>query len=105
MVTSRRNFMRMLVGAISLISGSMQACRSEKNPNKDPCDDLSSLSEAQLSVRQQLGYVAQSSVADRTCSNCNLFVKSDSSLSCGSCLAMKGSVADGGYCTVWAPIL
>lgn len=105
MVKSRRNFIRLFLGMIPLTSGSMQSCRSKHNPDKDPCEDLSNLNEAELSVRQQLGYVAQSSVADRTCSNCSLFVKSDQSLPCGSCLAMKGPVADGGYCTVWAPIL
>ena len=105
MVKSRRNFMQQLAGMIPLTICSIPACRSEHNPDKDPCEDLSNLSESELSGRRQLGYVAHSSVADRSCSNCNLFIKSDQSLPCGSCLAMKGPVADDGYCTVWAPIL
>lgn len=70
----------------------------------DFCQDLSHLSEAEMAVRKQLAYVEQSSFADRNCKNCQLFVKSQEGLSCGSCLAMKGPVAENGYCSVWAPI-
>lgn len=101
---SRRIFFRQIMALLPFGSGIIHACGSENKSKVDPCQDLSGLTEAQLSVREQLGYAEQSSMADRSCSNCSLFVKSDKSLSCGSCLAMKGPVADGGYCTVWAPL-
>ncbi len=70
----------------------------------EPCTDLSDLNDTELETRQQLAYVNQSSFSDRTCVNCKLFIKTDKSLSCGSCLVMKGPVEDSGYCTVWAPL-
>ena len=70
----------------------------------EPCTDLSDLNDTELETRQQLAYVNQSSFSDRTCVNCKLFIKTDKSLSCGSCLVIKGPVEDSGYCTVWAPL-
>jgi hypothetical protein len=70
----------------------------------DLCKDLSGLSDSELAAREQLGYVETSVFEDRACANCQLFVKSDQSLSCGSCLAMKGPVEQQGYCSVWAPV-
>jgi hypothetical protein len=102
---SRRNFLGQMVASIPVIGVLVQACTPKKEPVTDPCQDLSGLTEAQLSVREQMGYTEQSSMADRNCSSCSLFVKSDKSLPCGNCLAMKGPVADEGYCTVWAPLL
>lgn len=104
---SRRKFTKKL-GVIFLSTTSLSvildSCGTpEKETSKDPCLDLSELNENELAVREQLGYTAQSSFSDRTCLNCQLFVKPDKSLTCGNCLAMKGPVADEGYCTVWAP--
>jgi len=101
---TRRTFIGSLVSLLPLLGGFPGACSSKKETPVDPCGDVSGLSEDALSVRQQLGYTEQSSIADRTCVNCQLFVKEDQALPCGSCLAMKGPVAVGGYCTVWAPI-
>ncbi len=70
----------------------------------DPCTDLSDLEETDLEARHNLGYTSSSPIDDRNCSNCKLFIKTDQSLSCGSCLVMKGPVEDSGYCTVWVPL-
>ena len=76
----------------------------EEQVGTDPCTNLFDLNDLELKTRRQLGYVNQSSFSDRTCLNCKLFIKTDQSLSCGSCLVMKGPVEDSGYCTVWAPV-
>ena len=105
---TRRSFSRKLAGivlSVTPLNILFNSCtKQSKETESDPCNDLSELNETELAARDQLGYTAQSSFADRTCSNCSLFVKSDNTLTCGSCLAMKGPVADGGYCTVWAPV-
>ncbi len=105
--TSRRKFTKKLCAVFlstTSLSGILTSCGTpEKETPKDPCLDLSELNDKELAVREQLGYTAQSSFSDRTCLNCQLFVKPDNSLPCGNCLAMKGPVADEGYCTVWAP--
>jgi len=76
----------------------------EEQVGTDPCTNLFDLNDTELKTRRQLGYVNQSSFSDRTCLNCKLFIKTDQSLSCGSCLVIKGPVEDSGYCTVWAPV-
>lgn len=111
---SRRIFINRTLSIIySLLGfGFLSVACSRSNSSKiekdqavvDPCTDLSDLSDTELETRQQLGYASQSSFADRTCLNCKLFVKSDESITCGSCLVIKGPVEDLGYCTVWAPL-
>ena len=102
---SRRKFIRSSL-LLAPISGVLLYRCSQRQPETkiDPCTDLSDLSDDEMAVRDQLGYMDQSSLADRNCANCNLFLKSDDTLACGSCLAMKGPVADDGYCTIWAPV-
>ena len=107
---NRRDFTKSiaeLIFATFIFCGLFPRC---KNPKKeslvaDPCHDLSDLTESEMATRQQLVYIDNSSFADRNCANCQLFVKTDTSLTCGNCLAMKGPVADSGYCTVWAPVV
>lgn len=103
---SRREFIRYGILISPVIGTLLYGCTNaaKKELPADPCQDLSDLTEDEMAIRQQLGYTEQSSFADRNCLNCNLFVKSDDSLACGSCLALKGPVADEGYCTVWAPV-
>jgi len=106
--STRRKFIKTISILLFSATGVAQLSRCKKDggnkASTDPCQDLSSLTDTERATRQQLGYVPQSSFGDRTCSNCNLFVKSDESLACGSCLVMKGPVADKGYCTVWVPV-
>ena len=109
MQRNRRSFLNRIVGLTSItkmMGGLLLACKSpEKNSLvSDPCQDFSNLTESERAMRQQLGYTNQSSFNDRNCANCQLFIKEDKALPCGNCLAMKGPVADAGYCTVWAPI-
>ncbi|MEZ5041763.1 MAG: high-potential iron-sulfur protein [Saprospiraceae bacterium] len=69
------------------------------------CDDLSSLNEAEKTLRQTFGYVRESPVADNHCNNCNLWIPNESDKACGKCLLFKGPVYATGYCTYWAPQL
>jgi len=104
---TRRKFVRagLILVSIFGFGGFFYSCRSPKKGSAtDPCKDLSTLSETDLSTRQQLGYIDQSSFSDRNCMNCNLYLKSDETLPCGSCLVIKGPIDDSGYCTVWAPL-
>ena len=69
----------------------------------DPCQDLSSLSEAELKTRKGFNYVQQSPQTDMQCGNCNLFLPPGPEKKCGGCLLFKGPVNETGYCTYWAP--
>jgi hypothetical protein len=55
---------------------------------------------ADRSLRQSLGYVEQSPVSDRRCSDCTQYV--GGTLSCGSCKLLKGPIHPAGYCKIWA---
>ena len=104
---SRREFISSGLLLTPLIGFLIYGCSNpadKKEPPADPCQDLSDLAEDEMALRSQMGYTDRSPFEDRNCVNCSLFVKSDKSLACGSCLAMKGPVADEGYCTVWAPV-
>ena len=104
-IRTRRKFVRASLALITVFGfgGFIYSCRDPKKGSTDPCRDLSELSDLDLSTRQQLGYIEQSSFSDRNCLNCNLYLKSDT-LPCGSCLVIKGPIEDAGYCSVWAPL-
>ncbi|HNR06473.1 MAG TPA: high-potential iron-sulfur protein [Saprospiraceae bacterium] len=72
----------------------------ETNHTGDPCTDYSGVSEADLKIREAMGYVPLSTVEGKQCSNCNLYLPGTA---CGSCQLFKGPVTANGNCTYWAP--
>ena len=113
---SRREFILKsgFAGSVLLVGGALawSSCEQkktvdEKKPdavaNVDPCDDLSGVSENDISLRQKLGYVKESPIADNQCNNCNLFLPPGEGKACGTCMLFKGPVYAAGYCTYWAP--
>lgn len=70
----------------------------------EPCSDYTGLTEADLKARKNMGYVAQSPITDRQCSNCNLFLPPPQGKPCGNCQLFKGPVEAPGHCTYWAPL-
>lgn len=67
------------------------------------CGDLSNVSEKDLAVREKLGYVKESPLADNQCQNCNLYLPPKAGETCGGCMLFKGPVYAEAYCTYWAP--
>lgn len=68
------------------------------------CDDLNAnLAESDLSVRESVGYVAESPEAEKICKNCRFYQPDKFEGSCGGCqLFVNGAVNPGGYCKSWA---
>jgi hypothetical protein len=68
------------------------------------CDQYNSdLAESDLSVRESVGYVAESPEADKICKNCRFYQPDKFEGACGGCqLFVNGAVAPGGYCKSWA---
>lgn len=69
----------------------------------DPCTDYSGVSEADMKIRAAMGYVTLSTVEEKQCSNCNLYLPAAGGSACGGCQLFKGPVTANGNCTYWAP--
>ena len=84
------------VGVTSLIS----ACGGE-TAKADPCNDLTGLSEADLTMRNNLGYITKTEKPAERCDNCQLYTVPAENSTCGGCLLFKGPVTADGWCNSW----
>ncbi len=75
-----------------------------KAVQKNPCDDMTGVSPAEIEKRKKLAYVNKSPIPDSTCSNCALYMPPAEGKACGGCLLFKGPVRAEGYCAYWAPV-
>ena len=97
----------LFIGAV-LLSGcqSDRSASDKKNQvllDVDSCDDLSNVSEAELKKREAFGYVKESSMPDKQCDNCKLYIPPKENQKCGGCLLFAGPVFAGGYCAQYEP--
>jgi len=112
---SRRQFLEkcfsaggvLLTGTLLLGSCGQNKDRDEvsngTNTPVDSCDDLKAVGESDIAVREKLGYVQESPIADNQCHNCNLYLPPKTGQNCGGCMLFKGPVYAAAYCTYWAP--
>lgn len=99
MYTRREILHGLTVGAVALIGG----CKSRsKMPSS--CKDVTGLTDAQKTVRKELGYVDRTTNAKQTCANCSLYVKPAQPDRCGGCEIMKGPIHPLGTCDSWQAI-
>jgi hypothetical protein len=117
---SRRNFINKSIslgsmffgGALLLGSGAIANDKNRldapdqdpKQVKKDPCDDMTGVSPAELAKRKKLAYVTKSPIEDNHCSNCALYLRPAKGKACGGCVLFKGPVRPTAYCAYWAPI-
>ena len=88
------------VGASTLLSACGGGSESESAAAVDPCKDTSGLTEQDLAMRNNLGYVDKSETPDQFCSNCQLLKKPENG-GCSGCLLFNGPVTDEGWCNSW----
>ena len=67
----------------------------------DPCADTSGLTEAELTMRTNLKYVAESPEEGKLCDNCNFWTDPEAGQACGGCQLIKGPIHAKGYCISW----
>ena len=68
----------------------------------DPCSDLSGLSEADINMRNSLGYVAETPIPEQRCDNCALWVPVPEGSQCGGCTILPGQpIHPAGWCNSW----
>lgn len=70
----------------------------------DGCNDLSGLTEREISIREQLQYVAQSENAEQVCKNCRFWLPAQPGDNCGGCQLIKGPIHPNGWCASWAAL-
>jgi hypothetical protein len=93
---TRRTYLTVL-GSAALVP-IVAACSGGANK----CEDTSSLTPAELQLRQSLQYTTVSPHADKRCDNCQPFVAGPDPQSCGTCAIVKGPIDPKGYCNSWA---
>ncbi|MEP6596540.1 MAG: hypothetical protein ABJA71_11375 [Ginsengibacter sp.] len=108
---SRKNFLKRCtyiipsllgIGLIARGCNNKSIEKKEKdNTSVDPCTDLSELNDNDLAARKNFNYVDVSTLKNKTCSQCNLYIPSKSRGSCGKCMLFKGPVQSIGSCTYW----
>jgi hypothetical protein len=113
---SRRGFLQrfIAVGAAALGGSTLlSACGGgETTPAATPapapapaqtasaCNDLSGLTDQEISVRSVLGYVEKTPDDAKTCTNCNFYSQAEGA-ACGACTLIKGPIEPLGYCNSW----
>lgn len=91
------------VGASTLLSACGGGSESESATEVaavDPCRDTSALTEQDLAMRNNLGYIEETEITDQQCINCQLFKKPENG-GCGGCLLFNGPVTNEGWCNSW----
>lgn len=107
--TSRRIFLQKFnLRLLSLLVIGLYSCSDKKKEEVDTlavdqCDDLSKVSEEEIVKRENFAYEVKSSMPDKSCANCNLYIPAKEGQSCGGCILFKGPVFESAYCTYWAP--
>lgn len=67
----------------------------------DGCNDLSGLTEREISMRDQLNYIAQSEDPKQVCKNCRFWLPAQPGDNCGGCQLIKGPIHPNGWCKSW----
>lgn len=88
-------------------SGAEDSEKEEADHSLDvtSCDDLSKTPEAEIKKREGFGYVEESPMPEKHCTNCNLYLPPKEGQTCGGCALFQGPVFEEAYCTYWAPIV
>jgi hypothetical protein len=91
------------VGASTLLAacgGAETAESQQATAAVDPCSDTSGLTQSDMDLRNNLGYVDNTEIAEQRCDNCQLY-KLPENGGCGGCLLFNGPVTAGGWCKSW----
>lgn len=111
---NRKNFLR--TAALGVVSGSvlLSACGGDSTNGKSTeaaggapaagaadCNDLSSVSEADLKQREAVQYVTVSTDTEKRCSNCRFMQVGTQANGCNGCQLFKGPVNPEGNCKSW----
>lgn len=95
-----------LIGAVGCDSpksgNEAGADKKTEQPAATGCTDVSGLSDGDKKAREGLKYVDVTTIAEKNCANCQLYVAAAAGASCGTCKVVKGPIAPKGYCTAWA---
>ncbi len=102
----RRQFAKYFFNLAGAVFGfaALNSCAQKKKETKDKpadCNDLSGLTEDEMTSRKKLGYREKSPSEERRCAKCALFLPNPNDGSCGRCTLVKGPVNAAGTCVYW----
>jgi hypothetical protein len=69
---------------------------------KDPCSDLSGLTEEDIKFREGYKYVSKTPYPEKNCKNCEFWTEPEEGNLCGGCDLFEGPVHAKGYCEGWS---
>jgi High potential iron-sulfur protein len=109
---SRRNFIGQFSNPVFIsVALIFSRCRPKQAPKEakqfsgNPCENLSDLEAIEIEKRKTMGYVGVSTIPDRQCSNCKLYLPPKAENACGGCLLFRGPVEAKGNCISWTPLV
>jgi hypothetical protein len=70
-----------------------------KTAAANPCDDLPGIPAVDIEKRKSFGYTNLSTITDKECRNCQLFIPIKEGEGCGGYLLIAGSVSPQGHFT------
>jgi hypothetical protein len=100
---NRRQFLHQALSAGAGSLGLLVLANCTKGPAELSCQDVSSLSEADRTMRTTLNYVDRSAEPGKACSGCAFYHKAPLPDRCGACTLVKGPINPAGYCTSYVP--
>jgi hypothetical protein len=77
------------------------AAAPEASTSNANCNDLTGLTEADITQRNSLGYVEKTEDPAKNCGNCRFYQPGTQANGCGGCQLFKGPVNEGGNCKSW----
>jgi len=75
--------------------------KSGRSGDELSCTDTSDLSEDEINLREQHGYIDRTEIPDERCDNCNLYEEPDKEGTCGGCTLVPGPIHPKGWCEQW----
>ena len=109
-----QRFSMFFFGAVGA-TGVLSSCSSEKQAEtetpaaqpevkmavEDPCNDLTGLTDVEITVRKTFEYVGSTPIPEQRCDNCQFWTVPEAGATCGGCQIMKGPFNPKGYCKQW----
>ncbi|MBC8367409.1 high-potential iron-sulfur protein [bacterium] len=96
---NRRDFIKWgsSLAALGIAGAVLPGCGG----SKDPCRDLTGLTDEEKQTRVTFAYRDKTLIPAKRCDNCHFYVAPVGGSPCATCTVVKGPVTLAGYCNAW----